>query len=68
LPVTAFSSVAFTAFDTVGRQEEHPTCKNVSDGVLAWLSVCSAMQMIHIQYIMHMVQLMPLPPRHFLFH
>jgi len=23
----------------VGRQEGHPACKNLSDGVLAWLSV-----------------------------
>jgi len=23
----------------VGRQEGHPVCKNLSDGVLAWLSV-----------------------------
>ena len=24
----------------VGRQEGHPTCKKLSGGVLAWLSVC----------------------------
>jgi len=23
----------------VGRQEGHPACKNLSDGVMAWLSV-----------------------------
>jgi len=24
----------------VGRQEEHPACKKLSGGVLAWLSIC----------------------------
>jgi len=24
---------------SVGRQEEHPACKKLSDGVLVWLSV-----------------------------
>jgi len=38
----------------VGRQEGHPACKKLSSGVLAWLSVWSAVQM-------HMAQLMPLP-------
>ena len=28
----------------VGRQEGHPACKKLSDGVLAWLSVWSAVQ------------------------
>jgi len=28
----------------VGWQEGHPACKNMSGGVLAWLSVCSEMQ------------------------
>jgi len=28
----------------VGRQEEHPACKKLSGGVLAWLSVWSEMQ------------------------
>jgi len=28
----------------VGRQEGHPACKNLSDGVLAWLSVWSEVQ------------------------
>ena len=28
----------------VGRQEGHPACKNVSGGVLAWLSVWSEVQ------------------------
>jgi len=41
---------AFSALTLlVGRQEGHPTCKNLSGGVLAWLSVWSE------------VQLMPLP-------
>jgi len=31
-----------------GRQEEHPACKELSDEVLAWLSVCSEVQMICI--------------------
>jgi len=32
----------------VGRQEEQPACKKLSDEVLAWLSVWSEMQMICI--------------------
>jgi len=32
----------------VGRQEEHLAHKKLSDGVLAWLSVCSVVQMICI--------------------
>jgi len=32
----------------VGRQEEHPAHKKLSDGVLAWLSVWSVVQMICI--------------------
>jgi len=32
----------------VGRQEEHPAHKKLSDGVLAWLSVWSVAQMICI--------------------
>jgi len=44
-------------FDAVGwRQEGHPACKNLSGGVLAWLSVWSEMQACII-----MAQLMPLP-------
>jgi len=41
----------------VGRQEGHPTCKKLSGGVLAWLSVWIEVQTC----IMHMAQLMPLP-------
>jgi len=38
--------IAFSALILlVGRQEEHPACKNLSDKVLAWLSVCSKVQM-----------------------
>jgi len=38
----------------VGRQEEHPACKKLGGGVLAWLSVWSEVQTC-------MAQLMPLP-------
>jgi len=31
-----------------GCQKEHPTCKKLSDEVLAWLSVWSEVQMICI--------------------
>jgi len=44
-----------------GHQEEHLARKKLRDGVLAWLSVWSVVQMI-----LHMVQLMPLPPHHLL--
>jgi len=38
---------AFSALTLlVRRQEGHPVCKNLSDEVLAWLSVCSEVQMI----------------------
>ena len=40
---------AFSALTVlVGRQEEHPARKKLSDGVLAWLSVWSVVQMICI--------------------
>jgi len=39
---TETASSAFTLL--VGRQEGHPVCKELSGGVLAWLSVCSEMQ------------------------
>ena len=36
---------AFSALTLlVGRQEEHPACKKLSGGVLAWLSVWSEVQ------------------------
>jgi len=37
----------------VGRQEEHPACKKLSGGMLAWLSAWSA--------DLHVAQQMPLP-------
>ena len=50
--ITAFSAViafcALTLTLLVGRQEEHPACKELSGEVLAWLSVCSEMQMVYI--------------------
>ena len=37
--------MAFSALTLlVGRQEGHPACKKLSDGVLAWLSVWSEVQ------------------------
>jgi len=51
----AFSAYAFSALTLlVGRQEEHPACKKLSSGVLAWLPVWSEVDL-------HMAQLMPLP-------
>jgi len=41
---SAFSALTLL----VGRQEEHLACKKLSDEVLAWLSVCSEVQMICI--------------------
>ena len=39
------TSYAFSALTLlVGRQEGHPTCKKLSGGVLAWLSVWSEVQ------------------------
>ena len=36
---------AFSALTLlVGQQEGHPACKNLSGGVLVWLSVCSEVQ------------------------
>jgi len=40
LAVHAFSALTLL----VGRQEEHPACKKLSGGLLAWLSVWSEMQ------------------------
>jgi len=40
---------AFSALKLlVGHQEEHPECKKLCDETLAWLSVWSQVQMIHI--------------------
>ena len=57
-PRTAFSALALS----VGRHEEHPACKKFSDEVLAWLSVCSKVQMICIWSSWCYVP----PPHHFL--
>jgi len=39
--------IAFIALTLlVGHQEEHPACENLSDDVLAWLSVWSEVQMM----------------------
>jgi len=45
IEVEGFSAFAFSALTLlVGRQEGHPACKNLSGGVLAWLSVWSEVQ------------------------
>ena len=44
--ITAFSALTLL----VGHQEEHPARKKLSDGVLAWLSVWSVVQMICIWF------------------
>jgi len=44
-----FCYLSLQCFDTVGwRQEEHPARKKLNDGVLAWLSVWSVVQLICI--------------------
>jgi len=44
-----FHKCTFSALTLlVGRQEEHPTRKKLSVGVLAWLSLWSVVQMICI--------------------
>ena len=48
-PLIAFNAVAVSALTLlVWHQEEHPSCKKLSDEVLARLSVCSEVQMICI--------------------
>jgi len=43
--ITFLFDHAFSALTLlVGRQEGHPACKNLSGGVLAWLSVWSEVQ------------------------
>ena len=43
--LTFLVTCAFSALTLlVGRQEEHPACKKLSVGVLAWLSVWSELQ------------------------
>ena len=45
VPLRCCSDDAFSALTLlVGRQEGHPACKKLSDGVLAWLSVWSEVQ------------------------
>jgi len=40
-----YDIIAFSALTLlVGRQEGHPACKKLSDGVLAWLSLWSEVQ------------------------
>ena len=47
----AFSAFAFNALKLLdGWQEEHLAHKKLSDVVLAWLSVCSEVQMICIWF------------------
>jgi len=50
--LSVFTFLFFMCFSAltllVGRQEEHPARKKLSDGVLAWLSVWSVVQMICI--------------------
>jgi len=47
--IKLFRKLAFSALTpSVGRQEEHLACRKLSDEVLAWLSVCSKVQMIYI--------------------
>jgi len=56
---SAFSALTLL----VGHQEGHLACKKLSDEAMTWLSIWSEVQMI-----LHMVQLMPLPPHHHLLH
>jgi len=45
VPCFALNAFAFSALALlVGRQEGHPSCKKLSGGVLAWLSVWSEVQ------------------------
>jgi len=52
---------AFSAFTLLVEWQEEHLAGNKLDDVLAWLSVWSEVQMMHI------VQLMPLPPHHLCF-
>jgi len=54
---------AFSALTLlVGHQEEYPACKKLSDEVLAWLFICLKQSANDLR----MVQLMSVPPHHFL--
>jgi len=45
MQISAALSSAFSALTLlVGRQEGHPACKQLSSGVLVWLSVWSEVQ------------------------
>ena len=47
--LVSYSASAFSALTLlVGRQEEHPACKKLSDEVLVWLSVWSEVQIVCI--------------------
>jgi len=46
MPALAGALSALTLL--VGRQEEHPVCKKLSDEVLAWLSAWSEVQIVCI--------------------
>ena len=46
LSTSAYVFSALTLF--VGCQEEHPACKKLSDELMAWLSICSEVQMVCI--------------------
>ena len=47
--VCYFDADGFSALTlSLGRREEHPACKNLSDEVLVWLSVWSKVQIVCI--------------------
>jgi len=47
--LSTLCSIAFSALTPVVRhQEEHPACKDLSDEVLVWFSVCSEVQIVCI--------------------
>jgi len=49
--IFVFVFFAFGALTVLfGHQEEHPVCKELSDEVLAWLSVWSEVQVISIWF------------------
>jgi len=48
---TRIQFFAFSALTLlVGRQEEHPAWKKLSDEVLVWLPACSEVPFIHVLY------------------
>ena len=52
LHISCISFAVTCAFNAltllVGRPEEQPACKKLSDDVLMWLSVCSEVQVVCI--------------------